>query len=65
MANEDAAGSHPKRQHDIDDMIIATDAWEEHLGPLKRILERMRHTGIKVKPSKSEIGRKAKTFLGN
>lgn len=49
----------------IDDIIIATDTWEQHLAALKLVLERVQNAGLTIKPKKCEIGMGTITFLGH
>ena len=49
----------------VDDMIIATKSWEEHVEKLQQVLQRCRKHGVKLKPSKCHIGMKQVKVLGH
>ena len=55
---EDFADSH------IDDMIVFSDSWEEHLQHLRQVLERLRRHKLTAKPSKCKWGAKSLQYLG-
>jgi hypothetical protein len=40
----------------VDDIIIASRTWEEHVDKLRQVLQRCREHGVKLKPSKCHIG---------
>ena len=49
----------------VDDIIIATKTWKEHLRVLRLVLERCKEHGVKIKPSKCHIGKKEVEVLGH
>jgi hypothetical protein len=49
----------------VDDIIIASATWEEHVEKLRQVLSRCREHGVKLKPSKSHIGMKEVMVLGH
>ena len=51
--------------HYIDDCLIYTDTWEEHLQVLEDFLSRVRAAGLTIKPSKSAVGCEKIDFLGH
>lgn len=51
--------------HYFDDVLIATETWEEHLVALALFFENVRNSGLTIKPKKSEIGRTSIAFLGH
>lgn len=51
--------------HYIDDVLIATMTWEEHVKTLKPFLHKMREAGLTIKPQKCEIAMTSVVFLGH
>ena len=51
--------------HYIDDCLIYTDTWEEHVQVLQDFLVQVKKAGLTIKPSKSAIGCKRMDFLGH
>ena len=49
----------------VDDIIIYTDTWEEHLIVLEEVFRRLRKAGLTVKPSKCTIGVTEVEFVGH
>lgn len=49
----------------IDDVLIATMTWEDHLQTLKQFLHRVRKAGLTIKPQKCEIAVTSVVFLGH
>lgn len=49
----------------MDDVIIATDTWEEHIRVLGLVLKRLQECGLKAKPTKCYFGFKTLSFLGH
>ena len=49
----------------IDDVIIFSNSWEEHLVHLEGVLECIRKAGLTIKRKKCEFGRKYMTYLGH
>jgi hypothetical protein len=49
----------------IDDVMIASATFEEHLVHLLEVLSRLRKAGLRLKPSKCTFGRNEVEFLGH
>ena len=49
----------------IDDVIIFSKCWEEHLMHIRSVLSYLRKTGLTAKPSKSEWGATSLQYLGH
>lgn len=49
----------------IDDILIASETWEEHVLAVRIVLERLREVGLTVKPSKCYMGHQEISFLGH
>ena len=49
----------------LDDIILFNDTFEQHLGNLNEVLERLTKAGLKLKPSKCNLIRKEVLFLGH
>lgn len=49
----------------IDDILIHTATWEEHLLAIEALLKRLRSAGLTAKPSKCVIGAQTLDFLGH
>ena len=48
----------------VDDVVIATPTLEDHLERLDEVFFRMKQAGLKCKPSKCEMLRDSKKYLG-
>jgi hypothetical protein len=48
----------------IDDLVIYTDTWEDHLVVLKKVLERLKQHNLTARPSKCFVGFQEVDFLG-
>lgn len=48
----------------IDDIIVFSNTWEEHLQHLRQVLERLRKHGLTAKPAKCEWGAASLIYLG-
>lgn len=55
----------PNTFHYFDDVLVATETWEEHITTLRVIFERIREAKLTIKPKKSEIGHQTVSFLGH
>ena len=51
--------------HFMDDILIATTTWTEHVQVLERLLNRLQETGLTARPSKCKIGFEELDFLGH
>ena len=49
----------------VDDIIVYTDTWSEHVRVLKEVFRRLRDAGLTVKPSKCTIGVTDVEFVGH
>lgn len=49
----------------VDDIIIATKTWNEHMELLEQVLIRCKDHGVKLKPSKCHIGKQEVEVLGH
>ena len=49
----------------IDDLVVASATWEEHLGHLRQVLERFRLAGLTLKLTKCRFGVSSLRFLGH
>ncbi|KAL8598384.1 hypothetical protein ACOMHN_032661 [Nucella lapillus] len=49
----------------IDDVLIASEDWEEHLKAVDLVLGRLEEEGLTAKPSKCHLGHKELAFLGH
>ena len=49
----------------IDDIIVATESWEDHLVVVSQVLARIQECGLTAKPSKCHIGCDNLEFLGH
>lgn len=52
-------------EHYIDDILVATDTWEEHLEALEGLFYRLQEAKLTIKPTKCEFGFHAVSFLGH
>ncbi|KAM7300391.1 uncharacterized protein ISCGN_020955 [Ixodes scapularis] len=55
----------PKVYHYFDDVLIATENWEEHLEALELFFRRVKDEGLTIRPTKSEVGFSSVKFLGH
>ena len=49
----------------IDDLIIFSKSWEEHVSHIRAVLERMKGAGLAAKPEKCCFGTTSCTYLGH
>ena len=49
----------------IDDLIVHSKTFEEHIGHLKEVFEKLRAAGLKMSPKKCDFFRREVTFLGH
>jgi len=56
---------HTNVVHYIDDVLIFTETWTEHVNALRHVLESLRNAGLTVKPSKCNIAFESVDFLGH
>ena len=52
-------------RHFMDDILVASETWQEHLLNVRRVLERLREAGLTIKPGKCQFGYSEIEFLGN
>ena len=48
----------------MDDVMVYSDIWEDHLRHLREVLERLRVAGLTAKPSKCQLGMSHCYYLG-
>ena len=51
--------------HFMDDILIATETWEEHKEALKAVIQRLEEANLAAKPSKCYIGYNQLPYLGH
>ena len=49
----------------LDDLIIFSESWEDHLTHIQMVLERLRHAGLTAKARKCEFGASECVYLGH
>ena len=49
----------------IDDIIIFSESFQEHLNRLVRVLQCLREAGLKLKPKKCQFAMQQVTYLGH
>lgn len=49
----------------VDDILIHTETWQEHLQALREVFHRLRSANSTVKPSKCPVGFRSVKFLGH
>ena len=52
-------------EHYIDDCLVHTESWEQHMKTVREFLERVRQANLTVRPSKCEIGFENMEFVGH
>ena len=55
----------PNVHNYLDDCLVHTESWDEHLVCLKALLERLREAGLTAKPSKCQVAFSELEFLGH
>ena len=48
----------------MDDVVVYSDRWEDHVKHLREVLERLRVAGLTAKPSKRQLGMSHFYYLG-
>ena len=48
----------------LDDLVIHSSTWEEHLVQVQNVLQRLRIAGLTAKPSKCQLGMSQCVYLG-
>jgi hypothetical protein len=49
----------------LDDLIVYSNTWDEHLHHLEEILERLKQANLTAKPEKCQFGRRSCVYLGH
>ena len=49
----------------MDDILIASETWEQHMLSLKAVLKRLKEANLSAKPSKCYVGFEELSFLGH
>ncbi|XP_076059737.1 uncharacterized protein LOC143036366 [Oratosquilla oratoria] len=49
----------------VDDVLVHTETFEEHMVVLRKVLEKLAAVGMTVKPSKTELGQTVIQYLGH
>ena len=49
----------------IDDIIVYTESWQEHVQTLDQILQLLEEANLTLKPSKCSFGQEQKEFIGH
>ena len=49
----------------LDDIIVFSSTWEEHLARLREVFERLRHAKLKLGPTKCTFAAKEDSYLGH
>ncbi|KAK3717926.1 hypothetical protein RRG08_009353 [Elysia crispata] len=49
----------------IDDLLVHTKTWEEHLQVLEELFKRLKATNLVARPTKCELGATQVDFLGH
>ena len=49
----------------MDDILLATESWDQHLSILKRLLRRLNEVNLSVRPTKCYLGFHELSFLGH
>jgi hypothetical protein len=51
--------------HYVDDVIIHSKTWQEHVATLEKVLERIQEAGLTIRPSKCMVGYREIDFTGH
>ena len=49
----------------LDDLVVFSSTWEDHMQQLREVLQRLRKAGLTAKPSKCQFGMQTCTYLGH
>ena len=49
----------------LDDIIVFSPSWDEHLDHLEKVFNRLEKAGLKLKPTKCEFSMESLTYLGH
>ena len=49
----------------VDDVLVHTKDWAQHVGTLETIFQRFQEFGVSIKPSKCQLGKRSLEFLGH
>ena len=65
MMDQVIRGMHKFSSAYLDDLIIFSTTWEDHLTHLRAVLSRLQELGLTTKPSKCQFGMTECTYLGH
>ena len=49
----------------LDNLVIYSDSWEDHLEHLRQVLQRLKEAGLTAKPKKCQFAMEQCTYLGH
>jgi hypothetical protein len=49
----------------LDDVVIHSTSWEDHVGHLRSVLERLKEAGLTIKPKKCQFAMETCSYLGH
>ena len=64
MMDQVIRGMHKFASAYLDDLIIFSTMWEDHLTHLRAVLSQLQELGLTTKPSKCQFGMTECTYLG-
>lgn len=62
---DDILAGHPRSAAYIDDIVIASSTWNEHIRDLREVFTRVKETGLTVKETKCTFAQATVSFLGH
>ena len=65
MMDQFIRGMHKFASAYLDDLIVFSSIWEDHLTHLRAVLSRLQELGLTTKPSKCQFGMSECTYLGH
>ena len=64
MMDQLVQGTHEFAASYLDDLVIHSSTWEDHLHHLHSVFTKLRETGLTAKPSKCQYGMQQCNYLG-